>query len=671
MLVLSVAAVYSADKESGADIDGQVVRIGRAIAAACTNAFSHSGFGLGDATAVQTTDYNAFSNILFSSIETTSSNFALGISWAAQAGSQETLDVYSKTNLTEASWSHLAEVDVNVAAESVLAAIPFDWLGYPSSAFFRVGTRLDTDCDGLPDSFELLASLTNPTQPDSDGDGMNDGWEIAHAALGYDPLSANTNGLLAASSDLDFDGISNYQEAQIGTNPGLPDTDGDGCTDGLEVLLGSDPLNASSNMASNTNVAVAFAYGDPSYTKSEKYSLAITPVDGSGPGQAPRAFSWVNGQYGQCDTNVAFLARGWRYSVRLRHAGTNRSPDDGPDYDYVLAYSNLSASAKFFFEDPDDLFGLVDVRDGGPFTAEGKVAFMSILDMVVTKDAEILKKDDFAYITAEPQMPDLKVAFYPCGLTGTGTINLSIDYARHQVSQHSEFTSGVIATGSEWGIRSAMGEAIRGGRAVFSGECLDNTFSQTNHIRGTNPSAEDVEAAIGDDPWYAKAIIRHESGHQGNFRYCQFNEVGNLGPDFTDIRHSPNWGTPNGWGIGQIDPPASDDTLWNWRTNILEVIDKMTKFRTEAANWISRQQTQQEAEAPSMSLSNETFVIAGYVFSDGSSRTPIDACAIARYNGLSHWPIYWRNTTPIIPGSWCIHPEKTNYIWRVMNELDE
>ena len=500
---------------------------------------------------------------------------------------------------------------------------------------------------------------------------MSDCWELVYSGLGFDPLLPNTNGLLSAGADLDFDGLSNYQEAQMGTNPGLFDTDCDGVADIMEILGGSDPLDASSNSASNSTVAVAFVYGDPSYTKSEKYNLKVTPIVGSCPGAIPHNYSWVNGQYGQCDTNIAFLKKGWRYAIRLRHAGTNRSPEDGPDYDYVLAYSNLTDNAKFFFEDPDELFGLVDVRDGGPFTADGKTAFMSVLDMVVTDNGAVIDDNAFAYITAEPQMPDLKAAFYPDGLSGTGTINLSIDYARHLVSQHSEYDSDTISIGSEWGVRAAMGEAIRGGRAVFSGECLGHTFTQTNHIRGTNPSAEDVETAIGDDPWYAKAILRHECGRQGNVRYCQFNEVGNLGPNFSDLRHCPNWGTPNGWGIGQLDPPDSCDTLWNWRTNLLEVAVKMNRFRGEASDWILRQQTQQQAENPNLPLANETFDIAGYIFREGTGRTPLDACAIARYNGLSHWPIYWRNTTPTQLGAWCVHPEKTNYIWKVMNELDE
>ncbi|MBQ6247694.1 MAG: hypothetical protein IJK04_12565, partial [Kiritimatiellae bacterium] len=472
-----------------------------------TGGLPRSGAG---GTSLSVTDTPAFSNLAFSAIAATSTNVALAATWDPITNREEAIDVYVRTNLVAGTWAHLAEVAIETDWPGVAFDIPAEWLPDSATLFFRLGSRLDTDGDGLTDAFESLCALTNPSEPDTDGDGMNDCWELAYSSLGFDPLLANTNGLLSADADLDHDGISNYQEAQMGTNPGLFDTDGDGVPDILEILGGSDPADSASNAESNSCVSVAFFYGDPSYTKSEKYNLKVTPIVGSCPGAIPRNYSWVNGQYGQCDTNIAFLKKGWRYAIRLRHVVTNRSPEDGPDYDYVLAYSNLTPNAKFFFEDPDELFGLVDVRDGGPFTATGKIAFMSVLDMVVTDNGTVIDKNAFAYITDEPQMPNLVAAFYPDGLSGTGTINLSIDYARHQVSQHSEYDSGTIAIGSEWGVRAAMGEAIRGGRAVFSGECHGYTFTQTNHIRGTNPSAVDVEAAIGNDPWYAKAILRHE-----------------------------------------------------------------------------------------------------------------------------------------------------------------
>jgi hypothetical protein len=48
------------------------------------------------------------------------------------------------------------------------------------------------------------------------------------------------------NGDADNDGLSNAQEAQIGTDPLNPDTDGDGFSDGVEVATGSDPLNPAS-----------------------------------------------------------------------------------------------------------------------------------------------------------------------------------------------------------------------------------------------------------------------------------------------------------------------------------------------------------------------------------------------------------------------------------------
>lgn len=78
----------------------------------------------------------------------------------------------------------------------------------------------DRDADLLPDSRELQAG-SNPVNPDSDDDGFLDGWEVSHRS---DPLSAEVPG------------------------PGA-DRDGDGTDDRLEALIGTDPLDAESNLA--------------------------------------------------------------------------------------------------------------------------------------------------------------------------------------------------------------------------------------------------------------------------------------------------------------------------------------------------------------------------------------------------------------------------------------
>ena len=99
------------------------------------------------------------------------------------------------------------------------------------SAFFRVGTRLDTDGDGTPNAYEYLVSGSNPQNADSDGDGLNDSREIS---LGTNPLNPDTDG----------DGISDSEEVALGTDPTNADTDGDGLFDDEEIELGTDPCDS-------------------------------------------------------------------------------------------------------------------------------------------------------------------------------------------------------------------------------------------------------------------------------------------------------------------------------------------------------------------------------------------------------------------------------------------
>lgn len=77
----------------------------------------------------------------------------------------------------------------------------------------------------------------NPTQADTDGDGMPDGWEMINGLNPVNPADAGT--------DLDGDGLTNLQEYQNGSDPRNADTDGDGLTDGTEVLThGTSPALA-------------------------------------------------------------------------------------------------------------------------------------------------------------------------------------------------------------------------------------------------------------------------------------------------------------------------------------------------------------------------------------------------------------------------------------------
>jgi hypothetical protein len=70
---------------------------------------------------------------------------------------------------------------------------------------------IDTDGDGVPDSSDNCPNDSNPDQADFDTDGIGD-----------------------VCDDSDLDGLTDAQELLMGTNPNIPDTDGDGVNDNVD-----------------------------------------------------------------------------------------------------------------------------------------------------------------------------------------------------------------------------------------------------------------------------------------------------------------------------------------------------------------------------------------------------------------------------------------------------
>ena len=90
----------------------------------------------------------------------------------------------------------------------------------------------DTDFDGLLDGDEP-SKKTSPIDPDSDDGGTIDGIEVAS---GTDPLVAKDD-VPTSDADVDLDGLADEVEWVLGTYVGVPDTDGDGLTDGAETTV--------------------------------------------------------------------------------------------------------------------------------------------------------------------------------------------------------------------------------------------------------------------------------------------------------------------------------------------------------------------------------------------------------------------------------------------------
>ena len=109
----------------------------------------------------------------------------------------------------------------------------------------------DTDADGLLDGEELFNYLTDPTSADTDGDGMPDGWEIKYGLDPLDSVDAlqdsDNDGFDADWNDnlTEEEAYYNLYEYLNNTDPTNGDTDGDGMSDGWEVYWGFQPLNIS------------------------------------------------------------------------------------------------------------------------------------------------------------------------------------------------------------------------------------------------------------------------------------------------------------------------------------------------------------------------------------------------------------------------------------------
>ncbi len=123
--------------------------------------------------------------------------------------------------------------------------------GWESIHYFSIGNVDPTgndDTDGLDNQAEY-AALTNPFEDDTDGDGLSDSDEVNRMVAG-NPAPTNPR-----KQDTDGDGLSDGAEthtgiyinrANTGSDPLLVNSDTDGFPDGEEVARGSDPNDSDS-----------------------------------------------------------------------------------------------------------------------------------------------------------------------------------------------------------------------------------------------------------------------------------------------------------------------------------------------------------------------------------------------------------------------------------------
>lgn len=146
---------------------------------------------------------------------------------------------------------------------------------------------VDTDGDGLPDEDEKRFG-TDPTVPDSDGDYINDGIEVKMA---MNPNAYDTINGCAPADDTDGDRLLDCEERVLGTDSCITDSDGDGLPDFVEFATGTNPLVPEdlddSDHDGHSNAEEVLMHTDPgsadiAYSQNRGYGYFISENDSAG-----------------------------------------------------------------------------------------------------------------------------------------------------------------------------------------------------------------------------------------------------------------------------------------------------------------------------------------------------------------------------------------------------
>jgi hypothetical protein len=156
--------------------------------------------------------------------------------WVTDAPPDEWFEIYFADELNPNHWqlAHLGPPEFGFGT-SVQQYFVYAY-GHPPMGFFRMFPFQDSDSDGISDGMEVALFKSDPNNPDSaflrdqDGDGQPD---LPDAADNY---------ITDGDEDFDGDGLSNLKELQLGTNPLIPqdysaDSDFDGLPDWVEDLI--------------------------------------------------------------------------------------------------------------------------------------------------------------------------------------------------------------------------------------------------------------------------------------------------------------------------------------------------------------------------------------------------------------------------------------------------
>ena len=351
----------------------------------------------------------------------------------------------------------------------------------------------DFDHDGLTNAEEFIAG-TDHRNPDSDGDGLRDGFELA--TLGLDPLVADSDGDGTADGDEDEDGdgLSNLAEQAAGSDPTVADTDGDGLNDGDEVAAGTDPTKADTDGDGLSDSEEGTAGTDP----------LVADTDGDG---FPDGFEVANGfdpldpANGNADTDGDGLTDGQEFAFGTDPANTDSDGDGLSDGAEVNTHGTDPTDPD---TDNDGLtdFAEIDTHLTDPLVADtdggGRADGAEVLD---DGTDPLNSEDDFQAVSLATTLNDGSEFIWDIQRDGDisngtsdaydGGLRLRIDGASYP-----SFNQAVIApftTGSEVRIGPAPLSGLNVSRRIFVPN--DQAFARFLEVLD-NPSADPITVRL-------------------------------------------------------------------------------------------------------------------------------------------------------------------------------
>lgn len=194
----------------------------------------------------------------------------------------------------------------------------------------------DSDSDGVADYLEEAFGL-DINKTDTDDDGLSDYEEMF--ITGTDPTVYDSvkKGVSDAEADSDNDGLTNKQELSIGTNPVIPDSDGDNLTDGDEVnKYGTNPLIPDSD--------------DDKINDGDEIKLGLDPLD-------PNTFGVPDSEYtfnveltdnSDAMSEINTSDNEYKLSIELKAAGNVSENISVTESNYSEAIKNSAIIGKSF-----------------------------------------------------------------------------------------------------------------------------------------------------------------------------------------------------------------------------------------------------------------------------------------------------------------------------------